>query len=268
MRPKLGPGSIVLLAAGALTVIASFLPWLGWGKFRDAGVDIDDFTAWSRGMFPLTTLVAVYGVLAIVEVLMSTFGTRPLAPRLGMGEVPLRLFLSVPALVMMLAFWFVDREVTGTGLSPSKGVGFWLSLLGTIGMVAGAVLTRNDLKGSAWAAGGASGYRPASPTFGAPLPPPPVGTAPVTGVAPSPSPGPVPVPAPAPAPAGATDQPFWFYVDAPEPLVSSGDGKDVIATLQPGDWFLAKRAEGGWVLATLDSGSEGWVDATKVRRQG
>ncbi len=264
MRPKLGPGSIVLLAAGALTFIASFLPWLGWGKFRDAGVDIDDFSAWSKGMFPLTTLVAVYAVLAVVEVLMSTFGSRPVAPRLGMGEVPLRLFLSVPALVMMLAFWFVDREVTGTGLSPSKGVGFWLSLLGTIGMVAGAVLTRNDLKGSVWTAGGASGYRPAGSTFGAPVPPPPVGMAPAT-TAPSSAPAPAPGPPPA---AGAPAQPFWFYVDTPEPLVSSGDGKEVIATLQPGDWFLAKRAEGGWVLATLDSGSEGWVDATKVRRQG
>jgi Cohesin domain len=55
----------------------------------------------------------------------------------------------------------------------------------------------------------------------------------------------------------------WFYVDAPEPLMSS-DGRQV-SVLQPGTWYRSGRLNGEWMEATDASGNTGWINASKAR---
>jgi hypothetical protein len=56
------------------------------------------------------------------------------------------------------------------------------------------------------------------------------------------------------------DEPlYWFYVDAPQPIVSGDVSRSVLATLQPGVWYRALEEAGEWVRAADDSGVEGWL---------
>jgi hypothetical protein len=64
------------------------------------------------------------------------------------------------------------------------------------------------------------------------------------------------------------DEPlYWFYVDAPQQIVSGDVSRAVLATLQPGVWYRALEEAGEWVRAADDSGVEGWLGANVVRRQ-
>lgn len=253
MRPKPGLGAIVVLGSAALTVIASFLPWI------DRGEDVATFSgvdqtpnAWGRGLFPLMTLVAFAAVLALVDVAIAWFGSRPVAPRLGMGEVQLRLAIAIPALAMMLAFWMLDL------FGSDRSIGFWLSLLGAIGMVVGAVVSRAEARVRTPLA---AGYQPSAPVYG--MSPP--GTMPTGSGVPSGSVAPFPPP----QAGGATVlfAPYWFYVEEAAPIVRTPGTGEAVAMLQPGQWYLAREQQGGWVSTALEGGGEGWIELVRVHRQ-
>jgi serine/threonine-protein kinase PknK len=67
-----------------------------------------------------------------------------------------------------------------------------------------------------------------------------------------------------PPPAAVTSG-FWFYVDAPEPLVSGYDYSQIVSVLQPGQWYLAGEQGPDWVYAADGNGAEGWVPTDAVR---
>lgn len=91
--------------------------------------------------------------------------------------------------------------------------------------------------------------------------------APSAVVAPAPAPSPTPAAAPvsvaAPPPSSGE---FWFFVEADQPLMSGGQGSQVLGTLRPGVWYLAVRQDGDWVKALDDRGTQGWVRVGAVRR--
>ena len=62
--------------------------------------------------------------------------------------------------------------------------------------------------------------------------------------------------------------PYWCYVMATTDVFDLNDHTRIIANLQPGKWYLAKREVGGWVHVVANEGSEGWVTQTSVHRQG
>jgi len=57
----------------------------------------------------------------------------------------------------------------------------------------------------------------------------------------------------------------WFYVDAPEPLMTSD--RRQISILQPDTWYRGGRLNGERMEATDASGNTGWIDASKARRR-
>jgi hypothetical protein len=62
--------------------------------------------------------------------------------------------------------------------------------------------------------------------------------------------------------------PYWCYVMAPVDAFDLNDHTRIIATLQPGTWYLAKREVSGWVHVVAGEGAEGWVAQGSVHRQG
>ena len=62
--------------------------------------------------------------------------------------------------------------------------------------------------------------------------------------------------------------PYWCYVMAPTDVFDLNDHTRVIANLQPGTWYLAKREASGWVHIVAREGAEGWVAQASVHRQG
>ena len=72
---------------------------------------------------------------------------------------------------------------------------------------------------------------------------------------------------PEPQPA-ADSGPYWCYVMASTDVFGLTDHTKTVATLEPGNWYLAKRTVGGWVHVVAGDDGDGWVPATSVHRQG
>lgn len=69
-------------------------------------------------------------------------------------------------------------------------------------------------------------------------------------------------------PVSSDGGPYWCYVMAPVEVFDLNDHTKIVATLQPGTWYLAKRAISGWVHIVAGEGAEGWVAQASVHRQG
>jgi hypothetical protein len=62
--------------------------------------------------------------------------------------------------------------------------------------------------------------------------------------------------------------PAWCYVMGPVDVVDLTDHTRVIGALAPGTWYLAKRQVGSWAHIVVEEGTEGWVPASSIHRQG
>jgi hypothetical protein len=114
-------GEIIIMAAGALMLIASFLDFGG------------DSNSWDQGAFPVATLIAIYGILMGAQVALTTFGNVRMSGRVGSFSWPqVHLMLAVFALVMSFG-WMIS------GLAD-KGIGLWLLFVASIALVVGALM--------------------------------------------------------------------------------------------------------------------------------
>lgn len=73
--------------------------------------------------------------------------------------------------------------------------------------------------------------------------------------------------APRPEPA-VESAPYWCYVMAETDVFDLIDHTHTVASLEPGNWYLAKRTLDGWVHIITEDGTEGWVAEGAVHRQG
>ena len=127
MSGKLKPGGVVILAGALVLLIGSLLHMYA------------DTNAWSHGLFPLTTLPVVLGLLMGGEVLVRALAPEiRLPPVLGFTWPKIHLLLGVWAALMMVSFSIGDAGALG--ITPSKSTGLWLMLAGSIALVAGALV--------------------------------------------------------------------------------------------------------------------------------
>jgi hypothetical protein len=68
--------------------------------------------------------------------------------------------------------------------------------------------------------------------------------------------------------AAAGGEPYWCYVMTTVDVVDLRDHTRVVARLEPGAWYLAKREAGGWAHIVSTGGGEGWVPSRSLHRQG
>jgi cytochrome c biogenesis factor len=130
------PASIVIIVAGALMLIGSFLNFYEISFFGET----DGRNAWSGDLFfPVTIIPVLCGVVMALHVVLTTFANVDLPERvLGFSWNQLHLVLGVQAVLMMLAFLLQDKG----GLDIA--IGFWLMLLSAIGLAVGAVLRERE----------------------------------------------------------------------------------------------------------------------------
>jgi hypothetical protein len=118
-------GEIVIMAAGALMLIASFFDFIGKRN------------AWGSGEFPIVTLIVIYGVVVAGQIALTKYATVSIPDRIaGMTWAQIDLALSVFALLMTLG-WLLS------GI-PEKGIGLWLILLGSIALVVGSIMVQRE----------------------------------------------------------------------------------------------------------------------------
>jgi hypothetical protein len=133
---KLSPANIVILAAGGVMLIGSFLDFYSFSSpFGSVS-----FNAWSGGhgfgIFGIATVVVLCGVVMAAEVAITAFANGVTVPDqvLGLSWDQIHLALGFQAALMMLAFLVRSRN------GSSFGIGFWFMLLAGIALLAGAVM--------------------------------------------------------------------------------------------------------------------------------
>jgi hypothetical protein len=186
MEKQPTPGEIVIMAAGAVALIASFLPFYSADFAGDPN-------SWESGLFPVATFIPLFAIAAAVLVAITRFGNVTLTNVVGFGKAQLLLALTFFSAILSLGFLILDYAE----LDLDRGVGFWLLLLSSIGAVVGAVLiiaeaNRPQVRGAV----PGTGVPPPPPSPGAAPPPPPAPPAPPPPPAAPPPPGAPPPPPP------------------------------------------------------------------------
>ena len=144
---KLAPANIVILAAGAVMVVASFL---GFYKIDLPAVlgGSRSFSAWSQGQFMIATLPALLGLVMALHVALVAFANIDIPDMvLGLSWDQIHLALGFQAALMMVAFLLRSNPY------GSLGIGFWLMLLAGIALFAGAIMRVTGTGSSPNAAG-------------------------------------------------------------------------------------------------------------------
>ena len=140
-RVKLSPANVVILAAGVLILIGSFLAFY---KVSVAGSGSASVNAWDRGQFMIATLPALLGSFMALQVGLVAFGHIDMPNRLlGLTWDQMHLVLSLQAALLMLSFLARTRfsaTFDTFRIETTLGVGFWLMLVAAIGLVVGAFM--------------------------------------------------------------------------------------------------------------------------------
>ena len=142
---KLSTASLVILIAGVVMLIASFL---AFNKYSSASVTIGSvhiggsltYSAWSSHYFLIATIPALIGIVMAAHVALVAFAPGvPMPERvLGFTWTQIHLVLGFQATIMMLAFLIQST-------SPlDKGIGLFLMLLAAIALLVGAVLRMQE----------------------------------------------------------------------------------------------------------------------------
>lgn len=125
------PHQIITIVSGLVMFIFSFFAWY---KVSRPGFSRST-NAWSKGFVPLATFVPVFGLLAAGVMAAAAFGNVRLPePVIGFTWRQIHFILAFTALVIAVGFLLVD-----TG-GADKSFGLWLCLIGSIGLMVGAVM--------------------------------------------------------------------------------------------------------------------------------
>ncbi len=119
------PGEITIMVAGAVMIIFSFLHFAG------------DRSAWGSGLFPIATLLPLYGLVMALQIALTKFASVSLpASVLGFTWEQVHLALGAMAALMALGWLVTDYG--------DKQIGMWFEILGGFALVVGAVLLQRE----------------------------------------------------------------------------------------------------------------------------
>ena len=120
---------LIIMIAGAVMLVASFL------KF--AQVDVNSASAWGQYLFPIATLLPLYGVIMAAEIALTKFSTVKLPEKL-VGFTWEQVHLVLGLLAGLMAIGWLITDIRG------KGIGYWLEVLGGIALAVGALMMQRE----------------------------------------------------------------------------------------------------------------------------
>lgn len=119
------PGEIVIMVAGGLMLVFSFLHFAG------------NTSAWGTGLFPIAALLPVYGLVMALQIALTKFASVNL-PGSVLGFTWEQLLLAVGAMAGLMAIGWL---LTDYG---NKQIGAWIEILGGIALAVGAVMLQRE----------------------------------------------------------------------------------------------------------------------------
>ena len=130
MDKKLSQTELIIVIAGAVALLGSFLPWIDYRGFSVNAWDGDYL------LFPTYAWVGIFGTAMAAVILLRTFANVSLpSDILGFTWPQIHLVLAFFAALIALSFLIGGDH---------RGIGFWLSFLAAAGLVVGAVRLRSD----------------------------------------------------------------------------------------------------------------------------
>jgi hypothetical protein len=133
---KLTRAEFTILAAGVALVVGSFAPFYSF----PAGISSPN--AWDSGLSPLALYPLFAGVASAGVIALRRFANAQLAVRLGSFTwEQVHVLLGLFALLIAVGYFFRDNAGIDFGL------GFWLSLGGSIALFAGALMLSRERAG-------------------------------------------------------------------------------------------------------------------------
>jgi hypothetical protein len=142
---KLSTANLVILIAGVVMLIASFLDFTKAKATVTFGnitihVSTGGGNAWSSGRFLIATIPALIGIVMAAHVALVAFAPGVHIPErvLGFTWTQIHLVLGFQATIMMLAFLIQSTTPL------DKGIGLFLMLLAAIALLVGAVLRMQE----------------------------------------------------------------------------------------------------------------------------
>lgn len=135
MNASLKPSQIVLMASGAVTFLFSFFAFF---KVEAFGTD-ESWSAWSgdAGTLFLATWPAIFGLAIAALVAATVFGNVQLPERVLTFTWEQIVFILAAFSALIMIGYLLGG---GAGDGVDKGFGFFLMLLGSLGLLAGAVM--------------------------------------------------------------------------------------------------------------------------------
>jgi peptidoglycan/LPS O-acetylase OafA/YrhL len=139
-QPK--PSEIVIMVSGLVALISAFLAWYtapaGFGN---------DANAFDNGLFPIALYIPLIGLAMGLHIALSKFANVNFPERiLGFSWPQIHLALGIFAVLLGLGYLIIDN-------GADKGIGLWLAVLASIGLVVGAVLLNNEENTTSHSAG-------------------------------------------------------------------------------------------------------------------
>lgn len=135
------PSQIVLMASGAVTFVFSFLAF--YKVDYGFGSGSKSFNAWDgdAGTLFMASWPALFGLIVGGLVAATVFGNVSLPERILTFTVKqIFVVLSFSGFIIMLGYLLGG----GAGEGPDKGFGFFIMLLGSIGLLVGSVMELLD----------------------------------------------------------------------------------------------------------------------------
>ncbi|MDQ1475757.1 MAG: hypothetical protein QOE62_986 [Actinomycetota bacterium] len=119
------PGEITIMVAGAVMIVFSFLHFAA------------DRSAWGNHLFPIATLLPIYGLVMALHIALTKFAAVKLpASVLGFTWEQVHLALGAMAALMALGWLVTDYG--------NKQIGMWFEILGGFALVVGAVMLQRE----------------------------------------------------------------------------------------------------------------------------
>ena len=132
------PGEITIMAAGAVTLIGSFLDF-----YKAPGGFSGSVSSWGSGLFPVTTIIVVSVVAMGVLVTLTKFA-KVHFPSQVLGFTWDQIYLVVGFFSALYALAWLIKSNGGLDF----GIGFWLVLIGALASFVGAILLQREHAGA------------------------------------------------------------------------------------------------------------------------
>lgn len=147
MDNKPTTAEIIIMASGAVMLLFSFFNWFE-SSFGGGGI-----SAWNGDAFPLFTYVPLIGIIAAGTLAAKRFAGTKLPAVMGLTWQQIYLVLGVFAVLLT-----VGILLTFGGEGVDTGIGLYLCLLGSIGLVVGAVMMNKEPESAAPGSGPATPF--------------------------------------------------------------------------------------------------------------